>query len=69
VTMIGVKAFWFCMKLIDVTVFWDTPLRVKETFLYFPLSQATLHVPPGTEDLYRAAPVWGDFGEITSAPQ
>jgi hypothetical protein len=70
VTEIWGYAFGYCHSLKDVTISRDTPLRIyKDVFQDVPLSQVTLRVPRGTEDLYRAAPVWGDFDQITSAPQ
>jgi hypothetical protein len=70
VTKIGESAFRFCRELRDVTVFWDTPLPIDESiFKDRFLAKPTLHVPPGTEALYRAAPVWNNFKEITSVPQ
>jgi hypothetical protein len=68
VTEIGENTFADCSKLETVIVFRDTPLPVDEDiFKGVPLSEATLRVPSGTEDLYRAAPVWKDFGRIISA--
>jgi hypothetical protein len=70
VTEIGAWAFWYCRSLKTITVSRYIPLPVEGcTFGEETLSGATLHVPRGTKTLYRAAPVWKDFGRITSAPQ
>jgi hypothetical protein len=57
--------FTACENLKDVHVYWETPFAIAEnTFQFIDRSAATLHVPAGTEALYRAAPVWKDFGHI-----
>jgi hypothetical protein len=68
VTKIGNSAFSSCRELKDVTVSWSTPLSVEDNYIFndITLSGVTLHVPAGTEPLYRAAPVWKDFKLATS---
>jgi hypothetical protein len=36
----------------------------SDIFSFVPLSAATLHVPAGTKELYKVAPVWKEFGTI-----
>ncbi|MDR1357492.1 MAG: leucine-rich repeat protein [Tannerellaceae bacterium] len=70
VTAIGWYAFEDCTGLRDITVSWPTPLDIHEwddIFLYVDLSNCTLHVPAGTEDLYAAAEVWRDFNIVASS--
>ena len=48
-----------------VTALWWEPIAITENT--FPNRRnATLFVPAGKEDVYRAAPYWQDFGTITS---
>ena len=58
VTFIGNSAFT-CCNLTDVTVSWSTPL-VLSTDIFCPNMRynATLHVPCGTQNLYKAAPAY-----------
>jgi hypothetical protein len=52
-------------RLTDVTVGWKTPLAVpSDTFEDMPVRSCTLHIPKGTQSLYKAAGVWRDFGTI-----
>ena len=54
-----------CYLLKDVTVGWATPLSVSNIFDgATKISDATLHVPAGTKELYAAADVWKEFGTI-----
>ncbi|GHT35459.1 hypothetical protein AGMMS49574_24900 [Bacteroidia bacterium] len=62
VTSIEEAAFKDCRNLKDVTVSWNTPLPVlTNTFENVTTSAVNLHVPAGTEALYKAAPVWKEF--------
>lgn len=48
-----------------VTAQWWEPIAITENT--FPMrAQATLFVPEGKEDVYRAAPYWQDFGTIVA---
>jgi len=54
--------FFSCNSLTDVTVKWSTPLSINSNvFAFTNISNAYLHVPPGTECLYAAAPIWQNF--------
>jgi hypothetical protein len=66
VTSIGDYAFYRCRGLKDVTVGWSIPLPVNAlVFNGVNTAGITLHVPEGTETLYREAAVWKNFGTIT----
>ena len=66
VTTIGANAFRGCAQLDSVTVAHRTPLAVPaNTFEGVDVANATLCVPKGFEDLYKAADVWKDFGLFT----
>ena len=61
VTTIEWGAFSLCEKLKDVTVSWNIPLNLDNAiFTNFTDFDITLHVPAGTEYLYRAARFWND---------
>jgi hypothetical protein len=67
VTTISDYAFSNCQSLEDVTVTQTIPIQIKEnTFNGILLSKVTLHVPPGTEAIYRATPIWKDFNLATT---
>jgi hypothetical protein len=71
VTTIGEFAFQKCSGLTDITVNWATPLSVNSNVFYdVNTTTCTLHVPAGTESLYRNASVWKDFftNELTVSP-
>jgi len=77
VTKLGI-AFQGCTGIMDVTVGWLTPLKLFESlysgdntvYRYFANLDApsqrrpTLHVPPGTENLYKEAQVWRFFNIV-----
>jgi hypothetical protein len=66
--MIYQGTFENCTQLKDLTVNWTTPLPIIDYAFYnVPLSACTLHVPAGTEALYKAAPVWKYFSFPESA--
>jgi hypothetical protein len=68
VEFIGFNAFGDCDSLKNVDVNWEIPLPLDAgeiVFARLDLSRATLRVPFGTAEAYRAAPVWGNFGTIT----
>ena len=71
VTDIGPNAFMECWYLTSVKVKWPTPLDIGDNNVFClydrDLSGATLYVPEGTEDAYREATGWSDFGTIKMA--
>jgi hypothetical protein len=67
VTDIGSMIFWNCNSLEDITVNWSTPLPINVNVFYeVNTAGITLHVPYGTEELYRADAVWGTFNIVAS---
>jgi hypothetical protein len=63
----NVGPFDNCRSLTSVTVKYVTPISVNwRTFQNASVGNATLFVPEGTIDAYRAADVWKDFGFICS---
>lgn len=67
VTYIGNGAFRDCGRLKDVYVNWQTPLSLDSEIIdkeHLDLG-VTLHVPPGTVELYTNAPFWCNFTCIT----
>ncbi|GHT33893.1 hypothetical protein FACS189434_09110 [Bacteroidia bacterium] len=67
-TNIGRLAFAYCSELKSVTVNWDIPLLLNDTwdgvFHGVDLLHCTLIVPAGTRNLYATADVWQNFGNI-----
>jgi uncharacterized protein YjdB len=63
VTYIGPEAFRGCSELQWVTVEWLIPLElnINHRIFHFIHSECALIVPPGTEALYKEAPVWKSF--------
>jgi hypothetical protein len=72
VTVIESIAFANCISLKDLTVEWLIPFPLSihaDVFYGCNMTACILHVPLGTEALYRAAPVWKDFfAELTVSP-
>ncbi|MDR2118134.1 MAG: leucine-rich repeat domain-containing protein [Tannerellaceae bacterium] len=67
VQRIGEDAFYDCSGLQDLTVRWEVPLTADTDYLLFGRSvirTCRLHVPFGTEELYRNAWAWEDFEQI-----
>jgi len=59
-------AFAYCTSLKDVTVSQATPQVIDGSMFYSSnTSNAELHVPCGSKELYQAADWWKDFGTIT----
>ncbi len=71
VTSIGEEAF-YNENLTTVTVQWKEPLAIWDTTMYSPAFQfhantfnnATLYVPAGTKEKYKAALGWKEFSHI-----
>jgi hypothetical protein len=64
VTEISFAAFSCCSELKDIIVSWPTPIGNTYWAVSFDgvdYLNCTLHVPPGTEALYKAHPFWGKF--------
>ena len=69
VTEIGEEAFCRCYALKDLHIRCEHPedLEIKtNAFDGTPIENCTLHVPAGTEDAYRAHPVFGKFKEVVT---
>ena len=67
VTSIENSAFKGCEALKDLHIRCEHPedLEIKtNAFDDTPIENCTLHVPAGTEDAYRAHPVFGKFKEV-----
>ena len=63
VTSIGYGAFRYCSGLTSVTVKNENPVEIEsETFSN--RANATLYVPAGSKEAYKAANYWKDFKEI-----
>jgi hypothetical protein len=63
VLSLGAETFAGCTSLTDVTVSWTTevPEIDGSVFAGLDLSEITLHIPEGVEDLYTEAEVWKEF--------
>ena len=64
VTMIGDYAFKRCSGLDSVYCHWEEPLECDPDFDDEVYENATLYVPKGTVDAYRAVKPWSDFANI-----
>ena len=63
VTSIESKAFYMCNSVTSVTVKTETPLTIMPNF-FTNKAKATLFVPKGCVDAYKAADYWKEFKEI-----
>ena len=64
-THIGYYAFAYCSNLKDVYCFADqVPTTGSDVFQGTPIASATLHVPAGLIDKYKATAPWNEFGNI-----
>jgi hypothetical protein len=65
VTSIGDYAFYYCSALTSVTCLAENvPTTGSTAFYNVPQSTATLYVPAGSVDAYKAAEQWKEFGQI-----
>ena len=64
VTMIGNNAFDECSSLTSVYCHWELPLECKPEFEDEVMATATLYVPDGCVDAYRAVKPWSWFFNI-----
>ena len=62
--MIGGYAFTACNGLTSVYCHWEQPLECDPRFDETVLTTATLYVPDGCVDAYRAVKPWSDFTNI-----
>ena len=70
VTSIGEYAFNYCLELADVYCYADNvPTTGNNVFKETPISSATLHVPAGSIEAYKATAPWKDFGTIVGIPE
>ncbi|MFI3239601.1 MAG: leucine-rich repeat domain-containing protein, partial [Bacteroidales bacterium] len=63
-TEIGTYAFYYCTALTDIKVNWETPLTVTSSDVFVTYTSATLSVPVGTLEDYKADSFWGQFTNI-----
>lgn len=64
VTSIGEGAFDYCGGLTSVYVKWNTPIEWHDYFGYETCEKATLYVPKGSLEAYKAADGWNEFEDI-----
>lgn len=60
---LGVRPFYKCMQLSDITVKSLTPIAINDETFYN-ISKLTLYVPEGSKEAYETADYWKDFKEI-----
>lgn len=63
VTSMGFSSFWGCNNLTSVTVFSEEPIACSIS-PFTNSANATLYVPKGSREAYKAADGWKDFKEI-----
>jgi len=66
VTSIGYDAFYECSGLKYVYCYATNPPSAYYSFENTPISSATLHVPAGSVDAYKAREPWKNFGTIVA---
>ena len=70
VTSIGESAFWGCIGLTNITSHIKEPFAIADdVFEGIPYETATLFVPGGTIDAYKATDGWKNFQNIEVIPQ
>jgi len=70
VTSISDYVFSYCDNLTDVYCYAENvPETGNNVFKETPISSATLHVPAGSIDKYKATSPWKDFGTIVGIPE
>jgi alpha-tubulin suppressor-like RCC1 family protein len=65
ISSIGTDAFDGCYNLTSVTVGWDEPIAIS-TNCFSNAANATLYVPVGMNNDYKAATGWKNFGQIVN---
>ena len=66
---IGEKAFWECRNLSEIHCASETPPALKPGWFWsVGYSACKLYVPSGTLDVYRSAPLWGNFENVAEKP-
>jgi hypothetical protein len=63
VTSIGNSAFSWCGELTKVIVYIESPLSIDQ-LAFSNRAKATLYVPQGRKEVYKAARYWKEFKEI-----
>ena len=70
VTSINDYVFSYCDNLTDVYCYAENvPETGNNVFKETPISSATLHVPAGSLEAYKAKAPWKDFGTIVGIPE
>lgn len=65
ITSIGECAFENCYGLTSVQALWETPITIESNvFISNTYNTATLYIPVGTLDAYKADAVWSKFRNI-----
>lgn len=64
VTSIGFTAFYGCVGLVSIYLLNETPIDVNSWDFSFGNYDATLYVPQGSIEAYKAADVWKEFANI-----
>ena len=63
-TSIGECAFLYCSGLTSVITEIIEPFSIKDVFSSYTYNSATLYVPKGTKEKYKATPAWNRFKTI-----
>ena len=66
---IGERAFWECRNLNEIHCASETPPALKPGWFWsVGYSTCKLYVPSGTLEVYRSAPLWGNFENVAEKP-